>query len=97
MSVVTGVEKNARHEDGGIVSGGAIPDRVVGAGLSKMESSGARRNKDVHHMETGRSASKSGDTGTALGWPTLLCFKRGRRPVWLTLNEQRWERHALLG
>ena len=75
MSVVTGVEeKNARHEDGGTVSGGAIPDRVVGAGLSIMELSRARRNKDVHHMETGRSASKSGDTGTALGWPRLFMF-----------------------
>lgn len=49
---MTGVkEQNARHEDGGVVSGSAILGRAAGAGLSTMGSSGARRNKEVHRME----------------------------------------------
>ena len=57
-----------------MVSGRAIPDRVVGAGLSTMESSGAKRNKKLAMWKTGRKAFPAEDTGIAQGWQTLRMF-----------------------
>lgn len=50
-----------------MVSGSAIPDRAVGAGLSTTESSGARRNKEVHNVQNREKPTEGEDASTVQG------------------------------